>query len=360
MAEGRGLLLQALADIPQLATLISAPAGSPVRRRLMLRSYLLTHRLRGGEMASVWRATDTRDGSRVIVKTSRRSSRRNALALYQTNCDALVPASYLMRIVDPVRREADMLQWARHESIVQSKEAFLWRGRPCLVIEHIHGPTLRDLVQGAKEGRWHYTNSFIIDVCRTLLEGLAKIHACNILHRDIKPSNILLDLMAARPRLIDFGLAAEICDLPRCEVFEGTYDYASPEGLACLFPLYNSEYDVLFGGDSDDRYGYKRPSPDFDGRSDLFSMGLVAYTLFTLKDKLLRGSYFFYPDPLAKLPDLLERKLPSHGPTLRERWIRRRLVKFIKICTKVKKVDRFRDATEALRFLDRSYRFLTR
>jgi serine/threonine-protein kinase len=101
----------------------------------------------------------------------------------------------------------------------------------------------------------------LVDVC----QGLGHAHALEILHRDLKPENIMLvpDPSAAggvRAVLMDFGLAKVIREEPnlqrltRSGVVLGTPEFMSPEQL----------------------FGH-----DLDGRSDLYTTGVLAFEMFT-------------------------------------------------------------------------------
>jgi serine/threonine protein kinase/Tfp pilus assembly protein PilF len=90
-----------------------------------------------------------------------------------------------------------------------------------------------------------------------IADALAFLHARGICHRDLKPSNVLL-CPDGRPMLLDFNLSAD----PHAgrERLGGTLPYMAPEQIA-----------ATFGGDA--------PAPPVDGRSDLFSLGVILFQL---------------------------------------------------------------------------------
>jgi serine/threonine protein kinase/Tfp pilus assembly protein PilF len=92
-----------------------------------------------------------------------------------------------------------------------------------------------------------------------IADALAFLHARGIYHRDLKPSNVLL-CPDGRPMLLDFNLSAD----PHAgrERQGGTLPYMAPEQIA-----------ATFGGEG--------PAPPVDGRSDLFSLGVILFELLT-------------------------------------------------------------------------------
>ncbi|MBW3600617.1 MAG: protein kinase [Planctomycetes bacterium] len=106
-------------------------------------------------------------------------------------------------------------------------------------------------------------NSFVdavLNLGRQMAEALAHTHCRSVLHLDLKPSNVLL-LPDGRPMLLDFNLSLE--GPIGASVIGGTLPYMSPEQLqeAVLGRSYRS-----------------RP---VDGRSDIFSLGVMLYELLT-------------------------------------------------------------------------------
>jgi serine/threonine protein kinase len=100
----------------------------------------------------------------------------------------------------------------------------------------------------------------VIDVARQLAEALAYVHLHGIYHRDLKPTNVLLS-QDGRPMLLDFNLSDDP-DVPRVQ-FGGTLRYMSPEQLRALAARDSEEMPII------------------DGRSDLYSLGVVVYELLT-------------------------------------------------------------------------------
>ncbi len=96
-------------------------------------------------------------------------------------------------------------------------------------------------------------------ILRDVADALAYAHGRGVIHRDIKPDNIVLDADTGRPMVTDFGIARAVTDsdsrLTVSGIAIGTPTYMSPEQAA---------------GDR-----------EIDGRSDLYSLGVVAYHMLT-------------------------------------------------------------------------------
>lgn len=122
---------------------------------------------------------------------------------------------------------------------------------PYIVMEYVQGNSLEEVLSAA-DGRLPLDNA--LRITQELAEALDYAHAQGIVHRDIKPSNIII-AEDGHPKITDFGIAKlNIPDLARPGSTQGTPAYMSPEQWT--------------GG-------------PVDGRSDLFSLGVILYTLLT-------------------------------------------------------------------------------
>jgi serine/threonine protein kinase len=93
------------------------------------------------------------------------------------------------------------------------------------------------------------------ELVATIAEALHYAHTKGLVHRDIKPANILIDT-SGNPCLADFGLALKDEDFGRVAVIAGTPPYMSPEQA-------------------------RGEGHRVDGRSDIFSLGIVLFELLT-------------------------------------------------------------------------------
>lgn len=101
------------------------------------------------------------------------------------------------------------------------------RGSVCMVMEYMDGETLEDFVRR----REALSESALAVVGRSVLRGLAEMHANHQIHRDIKPSNILLD-RHGRIKISDFGIVRELNRTGSlAQTFTGTLLYMSPERI---------------------------------------------------------------------------------------------------------------------------------
>jgi len=123
-------------------------------------------------------------------------------------------------------------------------------GQHFLTMEYVDGENLAALLQ--RIGRLPATKA--LEIARQLCAGLAAAHEKGVLHRDLKPSNIMLD-GHGRTRITDFGLALRADEVIEWDT-SGTPAYMAPEQLE---------------------------GRGASVRSDLYSLGLVLYELFTGK-----------------------------------------------------------------------------
>ncbi|HKN61631.1 MAG TPA: protein kinase [Candidatus Acidoferrales bacterium] len=145
-------------------------------------------------------------------------------------------------------------------------------GRLFLSMEYVDGEDLSSLLRRIGQ----LPQSKGLDIARQMCAGLAAAHEHGVLHRDLKPGNIMLD-GRGRVRITDFGLAALGENLAGEELRAGTPAYMAPEQLA---------------------------GTEVTARSDIYSLGLVLYEIFT-------GKKAFEAATLPELMRLREHSTPT-------------------------------------------------
>ncbi|HEY7575654.1 MAG TPA: serine/threonine-protein kinase, partial [Thermoanaerobaculia bacterium] len=148
------------------------------------------------------------------------------------------------------QREAQVVAQMDHPSIVPIHDLGRDEGSLFFVMPLVGGATLLRLIrdQSLRLGE-------VVEIGIQVAEALEYSHARGVVHRDIKPANIMVvreEGSAIRVRVMDFGLAHATTEsrLTKTGTLVGTVAYLSPEQVA---------------------------SRAFDGRSDIYSLGVVLY-----------------------------------------------------------------------------------
>ncbi|HVN78165.1 MAG TPA: serine/threonine-protein kinase, partial [Terriglobia bacterium] len=146
-------------------------------------------------------------------------------------------------------REARSAAKIRHPNIIAIYDMGEDQNRPYIAMEYLEGEDLKTLIDKRIVIPFEKKINLLIQVCR----GLHYAHEHGVIHRDIKPANIFVT-KDGEVRILDFGLARlESSELTRAGIVMGTPYYMSPEQV--------------------------RGARELDGRSDLFSVGVVLYEL---------------------------------------------------------------------------------
>jgi len=176
-------------------------------------------------------------------------------------------------------REAETAAQLNHPNIVDIYAVDEAEGIVFFVMAYITGDNLAKRV--------HDIGALSIDETRRILrdvaDALAYAHERNVIHRDIKPDNILIDAQSGRPMVTDFGIARAMTEgdsrLTATGIAIGTPTYMSPEQAA--------------------------GERTIDGRSDLYSLGIVGYQMLTGEPPFIANS-----TPAILVKHISERPIP--------------------------------------------------
>lgn len=164
-------------------------------------------------------------------------------------------------------RESYIIARLNHANIIHVIDRGITRDEmPYFVMEFVEGIDLGTAMKSRQLGHEQK-----VDIIVQILKALAYAHRNNVIHRDIKPDNILVD-DDDNVKILDFGIAQfygemhKTYDRTCAGMVMGTFNYMSPE--------------------------QKESAENVTAQSDLYSVGVLMYNLFT--GKLPSGRY---PDP---------------------------------------------------------------
>ncbi|HEY0930587.1 MAG TPA: serine/threonine-protein kinase [Gemmatimonas sp.] len=218
---------------------MSDPATQDIESRLrtaLSGQYRVEGLLGQGGMGAVFRAHDEALDRPVAIKV--------------VSPDMAASAELRQRFVMESRTVARL----RHPNIVAVYAAGESDGLLYFVMEFVPGESLRDRL--TREGK--ISEADAVPILRDMGLALDYAHAAGVVHRDVKPENVLLDRETGRAMLTDFGVARALqsnVQLTGAGFVLGSPRYMSPEQA---------------GGEQ-----------NIDGRSDLYSLGLIAVEMIT-------------------------------------------------------------------------------
>jgi serine/threonine protein kinase len=218
----------------------------------MLDHYRLDAAVARSGMATLFKATDLRDGRQVAIKVPHAEMEADPV------------------LVERFRREQEIGQTLNHPGVVKTFDGEE-RSRLYMVIEWVEGRLLRAILNQEHRLSIERATKFTLEIC----DALDAMHKHGVVHRDLKPENIMVDDQD-HIKLIDFGIAMKQ-DARRLTFVEisstlGTPDYISPEQVK---------------------------GKRVDQRSDIYSLGVMFY-------EMLAGEPpYSGPNPLAVMNERL-------------------------------------------------------
>ena len=205
----------------------------------------LLDRIGEGAMGEVWRGRHVVLGHQVAIKLMRREAAN----------DPQLAARF--------RREARIAAQLRHRCLVRVEDfGATSDGRPFLVMEYLHGESLGAMLR--REPKPPHAN--VVTIVQDVSSACDMAHGAGIVHRDLKPDNCFVvkdDDGKLHVKVLDFGVA---------KVVDGMFITASGviTSTHSLMgtPMYMSPEQA-------------RGEPDLDGRSDLWSLGVITFEMLT-------------------------------------------------------------------------------
>jgi serine/threonine-protein kinase len=241
--QGAGAGTTVAADAPTIAT--QAVSGTTARMEkgtLFAGRYEILGVLGKGGMGAVYRANDRRLDEVVAVKVLRPEVLQDDPTL-----------------LERFKQELKLARKITHRNVLRTHDFDEAEGTPYISMEFIDGVTLKDLVRS----RGALPVGVGLRIAKQMCQGLDAAHRQGVIHRDIKPQNMLILPESGDLKIMDFGIARvsevkgrEEAGLTTAGTVMGTPDYMPPE------------------------QAQGRPA---DFRSDIYSVGVVLFELFTGK-----------------------------------------------------------------------------
>ncbi|HEV7484155.1 MAG TPA: protein kinase [Thermoanaerobaculia bacterium] len=203
--------------------------------------YRLIARVGAGGMGEVWRAEDTRLGRTVAIK--------------------VLPPSVLADVeaIARLKREARTAAQLYHPSIATIHSIEQDGDHIFIVEEFVEGESLTRVIK-----RGGLSESEVCRIGRAVADALAEAHAKGIVHRDIKPDNIIVN--GNRVKVLDFGIAKQV-GVVGAPSSETPTAFVTQQGMILGTIHYMSPEQAL--------------GKTVDGRTDVFSLGVVLYEMAT-------------------------------------------------------------------------------
>lgn len=275
---------------------ITAPAWRALQRGDRIGAYEILHEIARGGMGVVYCGRDVH--------------LQRLVALKLIHPEATREASQRARLL----AEARALSQLNHPNIAVIYAVEFIGEAPCLCMEYLEGMRLDDWAHNPEK---NFAEK--LKVARQIASALAAAHRAGIIHRDLKPSNIIVNAQN-HAKLLDFGIARKVDAAERLTQTgqtPGTPAYMSPEQISDL---------------------------DVDERSDVFSLGVLFYELFT-GQRPFSGDNFF----------ALAYAIVNENPISIESWqinLPEDLVSLIKRSLQKMPQKRFADAQELVLALE--------
>ncbi len=238
-------------------------ANFPEPGEVFVDRYRVQYQLGAGGFSRIYHAVQTdleRDVALKILRPVVENSSNDAACL-----------EYQNRVAGRFQQEARLVGKLRSPyTITMYDYGRTEQGLFYMVLEYINGYSLAELLR--KEGALDQRR--VVEILKKLLLSLNEAHLLGILHCDLKPANVMIYEYLGdsdQVKLLDFGIATLLDDTSCDEVQNWT-----PEGVIVGTPRYMSPEQI-------------RNDCDLHPRSDIYSLGLVAYEML-VGDKAIAGN----------------------------------------------------------------------
>ena len=235
MAAQIAPITPARVSVTAAAPLAAAPALR--LERATLGRYRIERELGRGSMGTVYLGHDPQIGRAVAIKTMALSREFEGSELVEARARFF--------------REAEMAGRLRHPDIVTIFDANEDQGLAFIAMEFVRG---HDLLRHTLPGRL-LPVPVVLHTLARVAQALAHAHREGVVHRDVKPANVMIDPAIGAVKVTDFGIAriADACRT-RTGLVLGTPSFMSPEQMT---------------------------GRRVDGRTDLYSLGVMLFQLLT-------------------------------------------------------------------------------
>ncbi|MGZ5424839.1 MAG: protein kinase domain-containing protein, partial [Candidatus Aminicenantales bacterium] len=184
-------------------------------------------------------------------------------------------------------REAKSAAALDHPFICKIYETGTYLGKGYIAMEYVEGETLKDRME-----RERVPLKEAIRITLEIAEALENAHKAGIVHRDLKPANIMLSSQG-HTKVMDFGLAKHVLPGTDASGMSRTMTQQSLTGHGAIAGT----------------IAYMSPEQAkgsaIDGRSDIFSLGIILYEMVT------GGNPFSKPSPIETLTSILRDAAPA-------------------------------------------------